>query len=390
VEYYTLNSLFQRDTVIENFSSFIWTERYSNVGDFQVITKSNRENRQLLAVGTWITRLGSHYVMKIETVSDAIDDNGARNLTVTGRSMEALLLDRVAMPVLTDTTTQPAWVITGTPGDVVREMFTTVCVTGALDAHDTIPFYHSGSLLPTGSLGEDSSVITVTAEPDYLFNTIKKICDTYFLGFRLVKNGDASQIYFEVYVGNDLTSAQTDRNPVIFDSNMDNLAATSLLTSDALLKTVAYVFAKNGTAVVFSLNADPSSSGADRRVLLVNSNNDADAGPDLTAALQVEGQLALTGQDLIYAFDGELPQDSQYIYGVHYGLGDLVEERSDGGFGNQMIVTEQIFVSDDKGERAYPTLIIKQVITPNTWFTYDPDQTWSEVDVNEDWEDLPT
>lgn len=389
MEYYTLNAFLQRDTVIEDFESVIWTERYSSVGDFQIVTKSTLKSRQLLAVGTRITRLGSHYVATIETVSDAVDEGGAKKLTITGRFMEALLLDRVAMPSLTDTTTQPAWVITGTPGDVVREMFTAVCVSGALDAHDTVPFYHAGSILPTGSLGEDTSVITVTAQPDYLYNTIKQICDTYFLGFRFVRNGENSQIYFEVYVGNDRTSSQTDRSPVIFDPNMDNLAKTSLITSNALVKTVAYVFAKNGSAVVYSLNADSSASGSDRRVLLVNSNNDADAGSDLTAALQQEGLLALTGQTLVYAFDGELPPDSPYIYGRDYNLGDLVEERSNGGFGNQMLVTEQIFVSDDKGERAYPTLIIKQVITPGSWLLYDADQTWSEVDPAENWADVP-
>lgn len=389
MEYYTLNSALQIDTVVEDYSSFIWTERYSDVGDFQIVTKSTLKSRQLLTVGTRVTRLGSHFLATIETVSDAIDDNGARNLTVTGRFFEALLLDRVALPALANTTTQPNWVITGTPGDIVREMFTTVCVDTVLDPKDTIPFYHPGSILPTGSLGEDSSVITVTAQADYLFNTIKQICDTYTLGFRFVRNGENSQIYFEVYVGNDLTSAQTDRNPVIFDPNMDNLAKTSLLTSNQLIKTVAYVIAKNGTAVVNAINADSSATGSDRRILLVNSNNDADAGPDLDAALQIEGLLALTGKDLVYAFDGELPPDSPFVYGVDYSLGDLVEERSDGGFGNQMLVTEQIFVSDDKGERSYPTLTIKQVITPGSWLLYDPDQMWSDVPVDENWEDVP-
>jgi hypothetical protein len=394
-EWYTLDDSLRRDTVIEDFESFIWTERYSAAGEFQIITKSTFQSRRLLSVGTRIVRKVTYsnepqYVMTIETVSDEIDESGVHNLTVTGTSLEALLDDRVAMPSLTDTTTQPNWVITGTPGDIVREMFTTVCVTGALSANDTIPFYHSGTLLPAGGIPEDSSTITVTAEPDTLYNTIKKICDTYFLGFRLVRNGEHGQIYFEVFTGSDRTSAQTTLNPVIFDPNMDNLEKTSLLQSSALKKTVAYVFAQNGTATVTALWGDTAATGSDRRVLLVNSNNSDPAGPDLDAALALEGFLALTGKNDVYAFDGELPQENRYIYGRDYKLGDLVEERnSDGGFGNQMIVTEQIFSSDKDGDRAYPTLVIKQVITPGTWFTYDPDQYWSEVPSTEVWDDVP-
>src|SRR3954469_11205638 len=116
-EWYTLDDFLRRDTVVEGFESFIWTERYSAAGDFQIITKSTFESRQLLTPQTMIAMNKSHYVMMIDTVGDETAENGTRTPRVPGRSLEALLDSRVAMPAVTDTTTMPAWVVVDTPGN---------------------------------------------------------------------------------------------------------------------------------------------------------------------------------------------------------------------------------------------------------------------------------
>lgn len=388
LEWYTLDDQFRKDAVIEEFESFIWTERFNDAGDFQIVIKSTYQSRTLLTPGTWITKKGSYYVMQIQTVSDQTDDTGVRNLTITGASMESLLEDRVAMPAVTDTTTTPAWVLTDTPGNICRYIFEQICVVGLISTLDTIPFYTEGTLLPVGSIEEETEEITVSTQPDTVFNVIQKICQTYFLGFRLVRNGEQSEIYFEIYTGNDLTSDQTANTPVIFDPDLDNLEAVTTLSSTALIKTVAYVFATNGSAIVYGVGADSTASGDGRHVLLVNSSNSADASEDLDAALQSEGLLALTACRQVYQFDGELPQTIPYVYGRDYNLGDLVEERDSDGIGNQMIVTEQIFSADDTGERAYPTLTIKEVITPGTWVAFDPTKDWTDEDETVVWATL--
>jgi len=385
MEWYTLDSALRRDSVIEEYASFIWTERYSAFGDFQIVTRSTYNNRQQLATGTRIAMKGSYRVMTVDTVADDTGLDGTRNITVTGKSLESLLDDRVAMPAMQNTTVAPNWVITERPATIVRQMFAIICVNGALDPRDSIPFYTGGQLLPSGSIPEPPDAVTITSTPGTLYAAIKAICDTYGLGFRLVRNGELGQIFFEVYTGNDLTADQTSRNPVIFDPSLDNLEKISQLTSTALVKTVAYVFAANGTKVVYAPTANQAGSGSDRRVLLVSSSNNLPAGPALDLALTQEGIQALAKQQTVYSFDGQLPQMIPYVYGRDYNLGDLVEERNSDGFGNQMVVTEQIFVSDNTGERAYPTLTLNQAIVPGTWLSEDPNDTWSTVDPTETW-----
>jgi hypothetical protein len=342
----------------------------------------------LLADGVRIGRAGSGYIGIIDTGSDITDDTGQRNLTITGSMFENILDDRIALGAFTDTTTTPNWVITASAGDVCRQIFTTICVDAALDPGDVIPFYHSGTISPAGNLGEDDSDITVTISPDTVLSVIKQLCQTYFLGFRLIKDGDSGNVYFEIYVGDDHTSQQTTLTPVIFDPDNDNLENINILQSTAQVKTVAYVIATNGAVQAYATGYDSTVAGADRLVLLVNSSNDGDAGDDLDDALRAEGLLALTAQRQIYSFDGELPQTVPYVYGVDYKLGDLIEERNSSDLGSQMLVTEQIFVSDNTGDRSYPTLTLKEVITPGTWSAWEISETWDDEDESVTWDNV--
>ena len=387
-EWYVLDEFLRRSTVIEGFKSFIWTERYNTAGDFQIVTKPTYVNRTLLSEGTFITRKDSTYVGLIDTVVDGVDDSGEHNLTITGQFLEALLNDRVAMPSVTDTTTQPNWVITGTPGDIIRFIFNEICVVCVLDTHDTIPFYTIGTLLPAGSIPEPADVVTITAAPDTVYNTITQIAASYSIGFRLVRNGDQGEIYFEVYMGNDHTSEQTERPAVIFDPAMDTLIDQTTFTSAAGVKTVAYIFASNGSAIVDAPFADASAYDVGRRVLLINSSNSDDAGPDLTTALTQEALMALAQQGHIYNVDGTLPQSFPYTYGADYNLGDLVEERNDDGVASQMLVTEVIFSSDASGDTVYPTLTLSQTVVSGSWLSFADDLTWDSMDQTVDWHDI--
>jgi hypothetical protein len=324
--------------------------------------------------------------MKIETVESGVNDDGVATLTVTGRSIELWLDDRAAMPALAGLTATPNWTLTGTPGTIARKIFNDICVTGVINVADRIPFYHSGTLFPAGNIEEPSETITISLEPDSVYNSIKKICDIYHLGFRLVRNNDMSQIYFDVYTGDNRTSAQALKSAVIFNPQLDNLDNTSELTSTAQFKNVAYVFGANGTAVVTADFVDETVEGKDRRVLLVNASDiDLAAGSALTAALEQRGREALAEHRLVIAFDGEIPQFGSYTYGIDYGLGDLVEKQNVDGVTTNMRVTEQIFVSDAEGDRSYPTLAIDTLITPGTWLSWTSNEVWDDVDPELDW-----
>lgn len=386
MEVYILDSLLRRNQVVDKFKSLIWTERWAEIGDFELKLRSTLESRNQFTVGTRVAVNGSYRVMTIESVEDSADDDG-HFLLVKGRSLEAILEDRIAKDTLSELLIDPKWLLSGTPGDIVRTMFNDICVLGNLDPGDVIPFLTPGTIYPTETISEYTTSIDWEQDPATLYDAIKELCDLYDLGFRLVRNFDTSELYFNVYTGNDRTTGQTLLPLVIFALGFDNLQNINELTTISKSKNVAYVFCDVGSAVVYSDDVDPEVEGFERKVLLVDASSVTDETPDIPAALTQKGKEELAKNRGSSILDGELNQNSAYRYGLDYELGDLVELRNVDGVVSKQRVTEQIFVCDSEGERSYPTLFMKYFIAPNTWLAWFTQQVWEDFDT-EHWDEM--
>lgn len=394
MEVYTLDDLFRRTgTVIDDFESLIWTERFRAYGDFQLDLFSSQDTKRRFPVGTRLAMNESNRIMTVETFEDKIDSEGNKILSLSGRSLEILLDDRVAKATLSDTTTEPKWIITDLPADVARKIFHDICVLGNLDPDDVIPNVVEDTFMSDSTIPEPADNITVELEPQTVYAAIKSLCDVWNLGFRLLWHNDSNALYFDIYAGSDRTNNQNTLPPVVFSPGLDNLQNISELASIETSKNVAYVFSPAGFEVVYSDGVDPQ-SGYERRVLLVNATDittdDGNGGTrtptDISNALIQRGKEALAQNKGVSALDGEISQDSQYKYGRDYILGDLVTMQNDDGVANAMRVEEQIFASDKQGERSYPTLTLDTLLTPKTWSSWEGNKVWSDL-TTEHWAD---
>jgi hypothetical protein len=359
----------------------IWTERFSAWGDFELHIFSTPEMRRLLPAGTRLAMSDSYRVMTTELIENTVDADGRTMLKVSGRSIEALMDERLARNTFANLTTTPKWTLTGTPANIARQIFNEIMRTNVNFADDELPFLAPGVFFPPGTIGEPTDVITIQLDLTSVYKAIQDICTAYDLGFRIIRNFDNSELYFDVYSGNDRTTLQSTLAPVVFAPNLDNLTNISEVTSTANYRNVAYVFHPNGVQTVTADGVSVTVEGFERRVLYVDASDiQLPAGSALNAALIQRGTDELNKNRAVQAFDGELPSNSPYKYEIAYQLGDKVEMRNDDGVTNQMRVTEQIFVSDAQGERSYPTLAIDRFITPGSWFAWDYNQTWSTAD----------
>lgn len=391
MEVYILDSLFRRIDVIDNFDSLIWTERFSSYGDFELIMHSTLENRNRFKVDTRLAMNESYRVMTVETVEDTTDDEGRAILKIKGPSLEEILDDRIARGSLSDLTTESKWSLTGTPGAIARYIFHNICVLGTLHVADIIPLVIEGTIFPDDNIEEPDSVVTIEFEPMTVYQAIKNVCEVYNLGFRLVRNFDASQLYFDVYAGSDRTTQQSVLPAVVFSPELDNLNNRTELTTIASYKNVAYVISPVGHQIVYSPDINPDTAGLDRHVVLVKADDITDEVPATATAKMIQRGLEELAKYRIYsAFDGEINQHSNYKYGTDYNLGDLIEVRNIDGATNNMRVTEQIFVSDKEGERSYPTLSVAKFITPGVWSAWEyNDLVWTDFGSTEYWADQP-
>lgn len=391
MELYTLDASLRRSEVVDVFESLIWTEKYREMGDFELHIDSTPENRKLLVPGTKLATNTSYRMMEIDTITDSVNDDGKKTLKIVGPESVRVLEDRLAKATTGNLATDGAWTLTGTPGEIARKIFTDICVTGTLSLWDKIPFIQPGNLFPAGTIAEPADSINYVVEPTSVYEAVKKICDTYDMGFRLLRNFDTSQLYFEIYTGDDRTTSQTTRAPVVFAPELDNLQNTTELTTYAGVKNVAYVYSDQGYVEVIAEGTDPEISGFDRKVLYVKADNleGTPTTTQITDYLTQKGVEELAKTKPLSAFDGEINQNSTYKYGIDYNLGDLVELRNSDGATNRMRVTEQIFVTDEQGDRQYPTLAMNLFITPGSWLAWDYNQIWSDLGLTEYWGNAP-
>lgn len=401
MEVYTLDSLFRRTKVIDKFESMIWTERYNEYGDFELELKSTYEARSTLIPGVHLAQNNSHRVMTVETIEDRTDEDGQEMLTIKGRSIETVLQDRVAKYSLSNLATEPSWILRGSPKDISEEMFDHICrPPGALTANDEIPFITAGTMFPADppdavpfiidkypgvDILDPLVYITWEQKPDSLYNAIRAICLAYDLGFRLTRNYDNSELYFEVYEGKDRTTNQDERTPVLFSVGLDSIQNTVEFTSIQGAKNFAYVFSETGFVVTSAYGAYDA-SGFERRSIVRTA--EVPSGEDPISYMQQIAGEELERNKGIAIFDGEIDPRSEYVYGVDYDLGDLVEMRNKDGVIAQKRVTEQIFVEDSRGERSYPTLSMGVFDVPNTWRSYGNDDiAWIDM-ATEYWVDM--
>jgi hypothetical protein len=371
MEIYILDALNRRQYCIDQFISFIWTERWNVYGDFQIVLPSSYAARSLLTPDTWLIKSGSNYVGRVESVDDSTDDSGIKTLTVKGRMLEAIMDGRAALMSLTDP-----------PADVARAFFNEVCVAGSFDVGDIIPGLVLGTFMPASTIAEPADDITISLTTiTTLFDAVAtQICVPWDLGFRILRQDSTGQLYFDIYAGSDRTTDQETLPAVVFSPNLDNLEDTSEITDITTAKNVAYVHDSTGvTTSVYASDVDPTVAGFERRVLVVDAT---DIVTPTLALITQRGQLALSAARTNYTFDGTISQNCQYTYGTDYNLGDLVEMQNQDGVVSYMRVTEQIFTSDDSGEFSYPTLVNYNTINAGTWASWNNSKTWSDLETD--------
>lgn len=371
---------FRRSLLVDDFESMIWTERFADVGDFQLVIASTERTRSIFSVGTMLQIQKSNRVMTTTRIVDQYDDNDNRMLTVIGKSLESILQSRVARLTMLGSEAESKWTLSGTPKGIAEAIFVHICVNGALGLGDRIPYYYPGNFYPEDTLPYINSTITTDITSTTVFDAIKSLCDSYGMGFRLVRRGDADEVYFNIYTGRDRTIAQSSLPIVVFSPDLDNLSRVSRVDSNDNHKNVAIVTGKDISITVYGPDARADVMGFNRKVIHLTASDVVGTDEAAIEALKQYGLSELANHTIIKAFDGEISQDSAYQYGVDYDLGDMIELRTDYGETNNMRVTEQTFVHDAQGERSYPTLVIDVIVTPGSWGSWDALDSWAGAD----------
>lgn len=388
MDLYTLNENFLAKDVIDEYVSAIWTERYSDAGDVRLVTPATIRLLDRLKPGTYLGLRGSREVMELK--SQVIENN---LMTVTGRSLVTFLDERYvwAYNAFADTHVADYTDKTKVPGQFIADVVSKFAISpvnfavyqallGMQWTLETIPHLTLGAVDTTGT----AQLLTAPIGP--IFTAIQAVAATTNTGITLyVDSADPEEGYslkFETYRGLDRTSGQTVNPLLQLSANMETLGDVKEIHSIDGYKNVVYVLYEGQISVHYE-DPDHIPEGWQRRVLLV----DAEGSPiptgkyepvwsgtdnrgtiyrtyvsptDVAAFRTLTAKNALVNHNFIHALDGQTSPENDLVFGVDYGLGDLIELQSFTGAISKARVSEYIRSEDKQGERGYPTISLVQ------------------------------
>lgn len=398
MDLYTLTDQFLANEPIDDFISAIWTERYSVKGEVQLKVEASPEMLNRLADGTFLALRGSKEVMQIETQS--IEEGLA---TIAGYTLDGFLDQRMAWYAnpfygTGDPGANPSKILDYTasqiPGQFIANAVNAMCIahgdfSGAFASInlnwplEVIPHLSLGAVDATGPVTR----LTLPIGP--LYTGLAKIAEDEGLGMSLyLASADPVAGYslkFTTYRGLDHT---TDGNaPLVrLVPDLDSIQNLKELRSTAHYKNVVYVLYGQTVYKYWEDMTGPEPEGFARRVMVT----DAVGSPvghketyktyggdfmygagyqqevtrtvvspaEVAAFLEQNAKDALANNNYIRAIDGETSPNSDYQYGVHYGLGDVIELQGLTGSIAKSRITEYIRSQDANGEKQYPTISV--------------------------------
>lgn len=374
------------EDLIEGYSSMIWTERYTESGDFEMKTPNVAETMQLMPEEGLVSLLDTNEVMQVETHSIGQDDDGVAELTITGRSLDRFLekrfiegpYGRAFKMALSYTPAETAqvilWnsVINTTVNDVLRYTISTK------DPLDAVP----NTAVTDSVVGAGDSEFRWLEEGP-VYPQLNKFLGLGNLGIRMLRPNDLGvwliqvttadpkgvisrnwhpstvKMCWDVYDGVDRSIGAVDE-PVVFLYKTGHIQKPEYLFSIKELGTLVKVKSSSGGVDVYrSPTTGPTLGGLDRRVVYIDagSPDSTESGSEFLADLPQFGRDHLRTNSRRALFSGSISPLSPYKYKRDYDLGDLVTLKAEYDVDQTMQVVEFTRTEDVEGERNFPGLI---------------------------------
>ena len=345
--------------VVDVFTSFIWTDRFYECGDFELKLPVECHPEKM-AIGAYLTYDKSEHVMIIENLQiDRSTDDG-NIVTVSGRSLESLL-DRRAIYEYTYFKSDSKKGLE----DYIELLLKNAIISPSKSYRKISNFVFEKS----GSKDISSLAIEAQHQGCSLYDAVCGLCQNAGIGWKVtVKDG---KFVFRLYSGTDHTSSQKTNRAVVFSEKMDTLSEVQYLESTADFRNAALIVGgedSDAGKVCTDINSnedDAKATGLNRREIVVESaarrktTNDQGASITLSESeyrtvLQNAGLDELARHRVTKTANGKVDNVSeQFKYGTDFVLGDLVT--IDAGLADSTTarVVETTFSEDITGFEMY-------------------------------------
>lgn len=397
MEFYTLNyHTFNREVLIDDFESAIWTERFIEAGDAKLVVPATHEMVKLLKPGALLSLQESQEIVLLDTreIQDGM-------MTVSGKTLESFLQYRWVQPgIFKDA--RPTVILHWLVSDGISSVHTFY--------YSWIDNYNSRSY--PGE--EDEPLINKKYKRGPAYPVMLEIANKHQIGMAFKRtlsdepNQDSNfpsyhELLFVTRYGQDRSRTQepgTFNNIVRFSPDLENLENVKELRSD--VDFINFVYVSPPTRKKFpDLPTDTANDRGMPGGMSIHNPNDGNLVTTMPNSNPFERRFAevymddvVTAQEIadqtngyedgplwpagcgtvvrkmmydeaykIFAehkrtkmVEGEVVPGTQFEYKRDYDLGDLVDIDGDYGSPIKARVMEYVRSQDATGERAYPTI----------------------------------
>lgn len=338
--------------LVENFESIIWTERYNEAGQFELVMPHD-PNHQYWVPNYYLRSTESDYVMRATNLEIESRDGKVMS-KFSGKDLSSILSQRIA---LTQTWSPRK------PHNRISALIS-ICFTNPSNPDRKIlNFEHEAPY--SWDLPKFDAIPAQDAEVRWrdCYTIIEEMAKEHDFGFRWYVDEDLV-MKFQLYFGHDRSLDQTEFETVIFTPDFGNLENSRYVYSQDTNRNIAYIGGEGEGAARRWNSADlvyPNPQGLGRRELFVDAGDiSSDEGAIPTTEymniLRDKGRTELKLHNPESVFDGQVTNTQPFRYGWEYGMGDIVELQSEYGMQTKARVVEYTLSISGSDYSAYPTL----------------------------------
>lgn len=392
MEPYILDSNFNIIRIVDDFESMIWTDRYSECGDFEIYTSAESETAAYIKEDYYIFIKESDRMMITDSIEIQTNADTGNHIIISGKSLEYLLHRRVIWNLTIysqnyDINDNPLEESTK-PWAIIKYLINSnIADNPDCLIYRRIPNFEFKDPEDPRILDMDHIDI-VSYFGENLYDTVVDICNAYNMGFKITYDWDRNKIVMSLYMAEDRSYNQ-DINPhVVFSPRYENL-----INSD-------YKHSKGKYVNVIRIRGE--GEGLDQIMTSIStiddgtSGSDHDEGNSVTGFNRYEGfsdksstsskytepdpenseqyiEVQLSDAEYIQmlkkdvkdeefenvsiteTFSGEVDYTTMYTYDEDYYIGDIVQIINEFGIQKAVRITEYVRSEDNSGSKAYPT-----------------------------------
>ncbi|MCM8710546.1 siphovirus ReqiPepy6 Gp37-like family protein [Clostridium sp. SYSU_GA19001] len=215
---------------IDNYTSLIFTRKYSNYGDFEIHIGADVLNADKLQKGNIIVLGGNGRKSGIILHREINQNENGEEFLIKGYTLGSILNRRITIPPVNQ-----AYDTINSFGETAIKHYVDVNCVNPIDVKRKI-----SNLIIAEDKGRGKQV-SYSSRLKQLDEEVSKICELSGLGYEIYLDFNNFKFVFDILQGRDLTVNQNILPPVIFSIDFDNIQNQEYTDSDIGYKNYGYV-----------------------------------------------------------------------------------------------------------------------------------------------------